>query len=74
MSIRDSYYNDLNLTRPYFRREEDREINVIIPQGYKYEISIDVNTPSLIWWGHYFRINVRHTASKVPGFEFSSYR
>lgn len=31
MSIRDSYYKDLNLTRPNSRREEDREINVIIP-------------------------------------------
>ncbi|CAD8197198.1 unnamed protein product [Paramecium octaurelia] len=74
MNIRDSYYKGLNISRPNVRIEEDREINIIIPQGYKYEISIDVNTPSLIWWGRYYRINVRHTASKVPGFEFSSYR
>ena len=50
MSIRDRYYKDFNLTRPNVYNYEDREINVIIPQGYKYEISVDVNTPSLIYW------------------------
>ena len=50
MTIRDSYYKDLDIIRPNFRKDLDREINVIIPEGYKYEVSINVNTPSIIWW------------------------
>lgn len=53
---------------------EDREINVILPEGYKFEVSINVNTPCLLWWNDMFRIKVRNMAGKFPGFEFSSYR
>lgn len=35
MGIRDSFYKDLNITRPYYTEFLDREINLILPEGYK---------------------------------------
>jgi hypothetical protein len=74
MTIRDSYYKDLDIKKPNYREDLDREINVIIPEGYKYEVSINVHTPSILYWSGWYRIKVRHMATKVPGFQFSSYR
>lgn len=46
-----------------------------MPEGYKYEAAIEVNTPSLLFvGGHIFRMKIRHMATKIPGFFFSSYR
>lgn len=72
---RKSFYDDLNFTKPGFRSQIDREINILIPEGYKYEAAINVKTPSLLYMnGYTYRIRVRHMATKVPGFAFSSYR
>lgn len=48
---------------------------MVLPEGYKYETSMDVSTPArLTIRGNIFRAKVRHMATKVPGFMFSGYR
>ncbi|EGR28776.1 permease family protein, putative [Ichthyophthirius multifiliis] len=54
---------------------KDEEINVILPSGLKYAISLDVNTPALLEFsGIRYRTKIRCMANKFSGFKFSSYR
>lgn len=56
-------------------RTIDREINLILPEGYKYEVSMNVETPAIVSVGpKNFRAKLRHMATKIPGFLFSGYR
>ncbi len=46
-----------------------------MPEGLKFEISMDVDTPALLDFGDIrFRVKNRMMATKMPGFRFSSYR
>ena len=48
---------------------------MVLPEGYKYDTSMDVSTPARFSiGGNIFRVKVRHMATKVPGFMFSGYR
>lgn len=50
-------------------------MNIVLPYGYRYELSMDINTPAIVDIDdRYFRLKVRHMATKIPGFLFSGYR
>ncbi|CAD8092165.1 unnamed protein product [Paramecium primaurelia] len=56
----------------------DREINIIIPEGYRNEGSLSVNTPALLTIKNkqYLiekRLKIMHMATKIPNFDFSAY-
>lgn len=59
----------------------DREINVIIPEGYRYEDGVDVETPALLRISFRDRgraierrLKIKHMAIKLPNNDFSGYR
>lgn len=53
----------------------DNEINIVLPSGVKDELSLNVNTPSLIKLGGLqFRTKIRSLVKKLPGFFFTGYR
>lgn len=61
--------------------EVDREINVIIPEGYRYEDGVDVDTPALLRISFRDRgraierrLKIKHMAIKIPNNDFSGYR
>ncbi|CAD8134904.1 unnamed protein product [Paramecium octaurelia] len=73
--IRQQWYKDLSYQKPNLYTTIDREINIVVPQGYIYEAGINVDTPSILYVDRrLYRTNVRHMATKVPGYLFSSYR
>ncbi|CAD8045647.1 unnamed protein product [Paramecium sonneborni] len=73
--IRKQWYKDLSYEKPNLYSTIDREINIVVPQGYIYEAGINVDTPSILYVDRrLYRTNVRHMATKVPGYFFSSYR
>ncbi|CAD8197204.1 unnamed protein product [Paramecium octaurelia] len=56
----------------------DREINIIIPEGYRNAGSLSVNTPALLTirnkeYRIEKRLKIRHMATKIPNFDFSAY-
>ena len=55
------------------------QIKIILPEGLKYGLSMDVDTPALMQFDNdrnslKFRTKVRHMASQLPGMFFSKYR
>ncbi|CAD8107345.1 unnamed protein product [Paramecium sonneborni] len=59
----------------------DKEINVIIPEGYRFENGVDVDTPALLRIvfrdkGRAIerRLKIKHMAIKLPNNAFSGYR
>ncbi|CAK88800.1 unnamed protein product (macronuclear) [Paramecium tetraurelia] len=61
--------------------EVDKEINVIIPEGYRYEDGVDVDTPALLRISFRDRgraierrLKIKHMAIKIPNNNFSGYR
>lgn len=61
--------------------EVDKEINVIIPEGYRYEDGVDVETPALLRIAFRDRgraierrLKIKHMAIKLPNNDFSGYR
>ncbi|CAD8115183.1 unnamed protein product [Paramecium sonneborni] len=56
----------------------DREINIIIPEGYRKEGSLSVDTPALLviknkQFKMEKRLKIIHMATKIPNFDFSAY-
>lgn len=53
----------------------EQEINMILPKGLEYEVSMDVNTPILLDFNYaQYRGRTVSMAYMMPTFRFSSYR
>ena len=55
-----------------------RQIKIILPEGLRYGLSMDIGTPALLEvskkTSHLYRTKVRHMAGQMPGQFFSKYQ